>query len=117
MNLTEMATAVSQNLPLVIMLMNNGVLGMVRQWQTLFFGERYSQTTLNRKTDFVALAKAFGAEAYRAADMDSLESALQAAFATNGPVLIECVIDRYEMVMPMIPPNGTVTDILVNIKN
>ena len=117
MNLNEMATAVSQNLPLVIMLMNNGVLGMVRQWQTLFFGQRYSQTTLNRKTDFVALAKAFGADAYRAADMESLDEALKQAFAANGPVLIECMIDRDEMVMPMIPANGTVTDILVNIRN
>lgn len=117
MNLNEMATAVSQKLPLVIMLMNNGVLGMVRQWQTLFFGQRYSQTSLERKTDFVALAKAFGADSYRATDMASLDEALKKAFATDGPVLIECVIDQDEMVMPMIPPNGTVTDILVNIKN
>lgn len=117
MNLNEMATAVSQKLPLVIMLMNNGVLGMVRQWQTLFFGERYSQTTLDRKTDFVALAKAFGADSYRATDEASLDEALKKAFATDGPVLIECVIDRDEMVMPMIPPNGTITDILVNLKN
>ncbi len=117
MNLNEMATAVTQNLPLVIMLMNNGVLGMVRQWQTLFFGERYSQTTLDRKTDFVALAKAFGADAYAVTNQDELDAALDAAFAAEGPVLLDCRIDRDEMVMPMIPPNGSISDILVNLKN
>ncbi|MBQ8382978.1 MAG: biosynthetic-type acetolactate synthase large subunit, partial [Clostridia bacterium] len=117
MNLNEMATAVSQNLPLVVMLMNNGVLGMVRQWQTLFFGQRYSQTTLDRKTDFVALAKAFGAEGYSVTNKDELDAALDAAFAADGPVLLDCRIDQDEMVMPMIPPNGSITDILVNLKN
>ncbi len=117
MNLNEMATAVSQNLPLVIMLMNNGVLGMVRQWQTLFFGQRYSQTTLDRKTDFVALAKAFGADAYAVTNTDELETALDAAFAADGPVLLDCRIDQDEMVMPMIPANGSISDILVNLKN
>ncbi len=117
MNLNEMATAVSQNLPLVVMLMNNGVLGMVRQWQTLFFGQRYSQTTLDRKTDFVALAKAFGAEGYAVTNKDELDAALEKAFAADGPVLLDCRIDQDEMVMPMIPPNGSITDILVNLKN
>ena len=117
MNLNEMATAVSQQLPLVVMLMNNGVLGMVRQWQTLFFGQRYSQTTLNRKTDFVALAKAFGADAYAVTNKEELDAALEKAFATDGPTLLDCRIDQDEMVMPMIPPNGSIADILVNLKN
>ena len=117
MNLNEMATAVSQNLPLVVILMNNGVLGMVRQWQTLFFGQRYSQTTLDRKTDFVALAKAFGAEGFAVTNQDELTAALERAFAADGPVLLDCRIDQDEMVMPMIPPNGSISDILVNLKN
>jgi len=111
MNLNELATAVSQELPIVIVLLNNGVLGMVRQWQTMFFGERHSQSTLQRKTDFVALAKAFGAEGYRADSLDELEDALQ-NLPSNGPVVIDCQIDRDEMVYPMVPPGGSVKNIL-----
>lgn len=117
MNLGELATAVSQNLPLVIVIFNNGVLGMVRQWQNLFYGQRYSQTTLERKTDFVRLAEAFGAKGFRADDSDSLAKALSEAFATDGPTLIDCKVDKDEMVFPMIPAGGTVTDLLVNLKN
>lgn len=117
MNLGEMATAVSQNLPLVIVLFNNGVLGMVRQWQNLFYGKRFSETTLNRKTDFVKLAEAFGAKGLRAQDDKSLSDALDIAFAQDGPVLIDCMVDQDEMVFPMIPAGGTVTDLLVNLKN
>ncbi len=111
MNLNELATAVSQELPIVIVLLNNGVLGMVRQWQTMFFGERHSQSTLKRKTDFVALAKAFGAEGFRAASLSELEDALQ-KLPPNGPVVIDCQIDRDEMVYPMVPPGGSVKNIL-----
>lgn len=111
MNLNELATAVSQELPIVIVLLNNGVLGMVRQWQTMFFGERHSQSTLQRKTDFVALAKAFGAEGFRAASLSELEDALQ-NLPPNGPVVIDCQIDRDEMVYPMVPPGGSVKNIL-----
>ena len=114
MNLNEMATAVSQNLPLVVIVMNNGVLGMVRQWQNMFYNQHYSETTLQRKTDFVALAKAFGADAYRATDMESFKDALDKAFATNGPVLIDCIIDCDERVLPMIPAGKAVTDIIIN---
>ncbi len=117
MNLNEMATAVSQKLPLVIVLFNNGVLGMVRQWQNLFYGKRFSETTLDRKTDFVKLAQAFGAKGYRAEDAQSLTKALDIAFAEDGPVLIDCIVDRDEMVFPMIPAGGTITDLLVNLKN
>lgn len=111
MNLNELATAVSQALPIVIVLLNNGVLGMVRQWQTMFFGERHSQSTLQRKTDFVALAKAFGAEGFRAARLSELEDALE-KLPLNGPVVIDCQIDRDEMVYPMVPPGGSVKNIL-----
>jgi acetolactate synthase-1/2/3 large subunit len=112
MNLIELATAVTQELPIVIVILNNGTLGMVRQWQTLFYGERYAQTTLNRKTDFVALAKAFGAEGYFAADLSQLESVLK---NINGklPVVIDCPVDINEKVFPMIPPGGSVKNIIV----
>lgn len=116
MNLNELATAVSQNLPLVIVLMNNGVLGNVRQWQTMFYGERYSQTTLGRKTDFVKLADAFGATGFRADDKKSLAEALDKAFALKSPCLVECIIDKDEMVLPMIAPGKSIDDLLMRFR-
>ena len=116
MNLNEMATAVSNNLPLVIIVMNNGVLGMVRQWQTLFFDKHHSQTTLNRKTDFVKLAEAFGAKGARAFDMTQLKAALDEAFNCDGPFLIDCAIDMDEMVLPMIPPGGTMDNVITELE-
>ena len=113
MNLNEMATAVSQKLPLVVVVMNNGVLGMVRQWQTLFYGARYSETTLERKTQFSELAKAFGAEGYAVTNMDELKASLDKAFATEGPVLIDCAIDMDERVLPMIPAGRSVEDLII----
>jgi len=114
MNLTEMATAVTQNLPIVVVLLNNGVLGMVRQWQTLFFGERHSQTTLERKTDFPALARAFGAQGFSASSLDELNCILKGLdkAVPNGPCLIDCVIDKDRKVFPMIPPGGSARDII-----
>ncbi len=114
MNLNEMATAVTYNCPLVIVLMNNGVLGMVRQWQTLFFGKRYSSTILERKTDFVALAQAFGAKASRASTIAEFEEAFTQAMAHNGPWLIDAAIDRDEFVLPMLPPGGSMDDIITS---
>ncbi len=113
MNLNELATAVSQNLPLVILIMNNGVLGMVRQWQTMFYDRHYSETVLNRKTDFVKLAEAFGAVGFRASSEEELNAALTKAFASDGTVVIDCLIDRDERVLPMIPPGGTVNDLVI----
>lgn len=115
MCLNELATAVSQNIPLVILIMNNGVLGMVRQWQTLFFNRHYSNTVLDRKTDFPALAKAFGANGAKAETADELEKALNAAFSSDGPFLIDCTIDKDEFVLPMLPPGGSMDDIIVRI--
>ncbi len=106
MNLNETMTAVSQNLPLVVIIMNNTVLGNVRQWQTMFFNKHYSATTLNRAVDFPALAKAFGAVGMRAENREELEEALDIAFAADGPVIIDCAIDKDERVLPMIPPGG-----------
>jgi acetolactate synthase-1/2/3 large subunit len=113
MNMNEMATAVSNNLPLVIVVLNNNALGMVKQWQELFFGGRYSNTILNRKTDYVKLAEAFGAQGMRAANESELEECYQKAFAAEGPFLIECVINNNEKVFPMIPPGGTINDVIL----
>ncbi len=113
MSLQELATAVSYNVPIVIVIMNNGVLGMVRQWQTLFFNKHYSNTTLDRKSDFVAIAKAFGAEGENVSDIDNLNSALDKAFSHNGPYIIDCKIDKDEFVLPMLPPNGSFDEMIV----
>lgn len=115
MCLNELATAVHEQIPLVIVLMNNGVLGMVRQWQTLFFDKHYSNTVLDRQTDFVALAQAFGAQGVRATDLAQLDAALEQAFAGKGPFLIECLIDKDEFVLPMLPPGGSMDDIIVKV--
>ena len=115
MCLNEMATAVSHNIPLVILVLNNGVLGMVRQWQTLFFDKHYSNTVLDRKTNFVKLAEAFGAKGEVALSVEELDKALGNAFAHNGPYLIDCAIDKDEFVLPMLPPGGSMDDIIVKI--
>ncbi len=113
MNLNELATAVSYNLPLTIVLLNNGVLGMVRQWQTLFYGERYSNTVLGRKTDFMKLAEAFGAKGYRVATPEAFREAFSEASKSEGTHLIEVLIDKDEFVLPMLPPGGSIDDIIV----
>ena len=113
MNLNELATAVTNKIPLVILMLNNGVLGMVRQWQTLFFDKHYSNTVLDRQTDYVALAKAFGADGVTAATPEELDAALAKAFSTEGPFLINCIIDKDEFVLPMLPPGGSMDDIIV----
>jgi acetolactate synthase-1/2/3 large subunit len=116
MNLNELATAVSQNSDVTIVLMNNGVLGMVRQWQTLFFNKRYSNTVLtDRKTDFVKLAEAFGAVGYRAATEEELDEAFTKALMTDGPVVIDTIIDKDEFVLPMLPPGGSVEEIITKV--
>ena len=115
MNLNELATAVTYKIPVVIVLMNNGVLGMVRQWQTLFFGKRYSNTVLDRKTDFVALAKAFGADAYLAETPVEFRQAFKQALTAGKPVLIDARIEKDEMVLPMLPPGGAISDIITKV--
>ena len=115
MNLNELATAVTNQTPVVVFIMNNGVLGMVRQWQTLFFDKHYSNTTLERKTDFVKLAEAFGMPGYRAVNMAELKEVLPKAFAEKGPVLVDCLIDCDAFVLPMLPPGGCIDDIIVDI--
>ncbi len=111
MNLIELCTAVTYKLPIVIIILNNGVLGMVRQWQTIFYEERYSNTTLDRKTDFVAVAKAFGAEGFSVNNLEGLKTVLQ-NLPNDKPCVIECKIDKDEKVLPMIPPGKSVKNII-----
>ena len=112
MNCQEMATAVSNNLPLVVVVMNNNVLGMVRQWQTLFFDGRYSNTTLNRKTDLVKFAEAFGATGYRVTARSELEDILKKALKADGPVLIDYRIEEDKKVFPMVAPGAPINQIM-----
>lgn len=114
MNLNEACTAVSENLPIITVIMNNRVLGMVYQWQTIFYGKRYSNTTPERKTDFVKLAEAFGAEGYRADTVEEFEAAMEKALKAKGPVWIDCTISREERVLPMIPANKSVEDMIID---
>ncbi len=116
MCLTELATAVKNQVPIVILILNNGVLGMVRQWQTLFFDKHYSNTILDRQTDFVALAKAFGADGENATTLEEVRTALKNGFnKKNGPYVINAVIDKDEMVLPMLPPGGSVDEIITKL--
>ena len=112
MNCNEIATAVSNNLPLIMIIVNNNVLGMVRQWQDLFYEGRYSETTLNRKTDFVKLAEAFGAKGYRVTKNNELEGVLKEALKSSGPVLIDYVIDCDKKVFPMVAPGAPINQII-----
>ena len=114
MNLNEICTAVSYRLPIITVIMNNRVLGNVRQWQTMFYGSRYSQTDPHRKTDYVKLADAFGAVGYRASNIAELREALRKAQQSDGPVLIDCQIDKDERVLPMIPAGGTIDDLVTD---
>ncbi len=116
MNSNELATAVTYGMPIVIVLFDNGVLGMVRQMQTLFFSRRYSNTVLERKTDFVKLAKAYGAEGERVTDIESFEAAFARAMKYKGPYLIDAAIDKDELVLPMMPPGGSVDELITEIK-
>jgi acetolactate synthase-1/2/3 large subunit len=113
MNMTEACTAVSYKLPIITVLMDNQVLGMVYQWQTAFYGGRYSNTCLERKTDFVKVAEGFGCKGYRAETIEELKAALAEAVKSDVPVWIQCVISREEKVLPMIPGGKTVDDMIV----
>ena len=111
MNMNELMTAVTQGTPMVILLMNNGVLGMVRQWQKIFYGRRFSQTTLARRTDYVALAESVGAKGMTIADEKDIEKVLKEAYSyaekNCAPVLVDCRISCDENVLPMIKPGDT----------
>lgn len=110
MNMNEIATASRYNIPIIQVVINNHVLGMVRQWQNLFYGQRYSQTILNDKVDFVKLAEALGAAAYRVTKKDELEEVLKKAIAHNGPVVIDCIVDCDDKVFPMVAPGAAIEE-------
>ncbi len=109
MNMNEIATAARQKLPLIEIIVNNHVLGMVRQWQDLFYGKRYSATVLDDGVDFVKLAEAMGAVGYRAAGRDEFSEAFRRALAADGPVLIDCIIDSDDKVWPMVAPGADIS--------
>lgn len=111
MTLNELATASRYNIPIIQVVMNNCVLGMVRQWQTLFYGERYSQTTLPNNVDFVKLAEALSVEAYRITKKEEVEDVLKKALQADGPVLIDCVIDSDDKVWPMVAPGAAIDEV------
>ena len=113
MNLNEACTAVSQNLPIITIIMNNRVLGMVYQWQTSFYGKRYAATTPERKTNFPKLAEAFGAKGFSAGNPKEFEEVFKQALKEKGPVWIDCAISREERVLPMIPSGGAIEDMII----
>ncbi len=112
MNLAELATAASYNVPVKMFIMNNTVLGMVRQWQKLFYQNRFADTDPHRATDFVKVAEAFGVKGLRINTNDDIDAVLKEALEYNGPVLVDCRISPDSNVLPMIPPGGAHTDII-----
>ncbi len=110
MNMNELATASRYNIPIIQVVINNHVLGMVRQWQTLFYGKRYSQTVLQDQVDFCMVAKGLGCEAIRVTRKEEVAPALEKALAMDMPVLIECVIPEDDKVFPMVPAGAAISD-------
>ena len=113
MNCVELATIANYNLPILIVVFNNGTLGMVRQWQTMFYDKRYCQTTLDRPPDFVKLADAYGLPGYRAREPEEFKACLEAALSRRGPALIECVLDIDEKVLPMVPAGRPIDELIL----
>ena len=111
MNMNEVATAARYNIPVIEVVINNHVLGMVRQWQTLFYGERYSATILNDSVDFVKLAEALGAVGMRVTKKSDLKETLEKALALGRPVVIDCQIDRDDKVFPMVPAGAAIEEV------
>ena len=111
MNMNEIATAVRCGKPLVQIVLNNHVLGMVRQWQTLFYDHRYSHTVLNDAVDFVKISEGMGAKAIRVTKMEEVESALKEALSSDGPVVLDCWIDQDLSVFPMVPAGANIDDV------
>lgn len=111
MNMNELATAAREKLPLIEIVVNNHVLGMVRQWQDLFYEKRYSATVLDDGMDYVKLAEAMGAEGYRACSREEFDQAFEKALKSGKPVLIDCVIDRDDKVFPMVAPGAAISEV------
>lgn len=115
MNCNELVTLKSYRLPVVVLIMNNSVLGMVRQWQKLFYGNRFSETDPHRATDFAALAKAYGVEGMTVTRQQDVVPALEKAYSLNAPAVIDCHISPDENVLPMIPPGKTPEDMILTL--
>lgn len=113
MNMNEMAAAISADVPIVVLIFNNHVLGMVRQWQTLFYGKRYSQTSIDRKTDYVKLAEAFGGKGLRMKTRHEIEGVMKEALASKVCTIVDCWIDKDDSVYPIIPPGKSGKDIIL----
>ena len=111
MNMNEIATATRYNIPIIQIVFNNHVLGMVRQWQSLFYEERYSYTVLNDAVDFVKLAEAMGAKAYRITKKEEVEGVLKEAIELNIPVVIDCQIQSDDKVWPMVAPGAAIDEV------
>ena len=114
MNVTELSTIAYYNIPVIVVIFNNGTLGMVRQWQTLFFGHRYSQTTLDRGPDFMKLAEAYSLPGARVHNMDAFNEAFRKAVESGKPCIIECTLDIDEMVAPMVAPGSPIDSFCLN---
>jgi len=112
MNIQEIATALNNNLPIILILMNNGYLGMVRQWQELFFERRYAKTTLNGNPDFIKLVEAYGGTGIRVTSKKEVMPSLKKALSSKGFILLDCIIPKEENVYPMVAPGGSITEML-----
>ena len=110
MNMNELATAVRAGIPVVELVLNNHVLGMVRQWQTLFYQERYSHTVLRDSVDFVKVAEAMGADGIRVSSKEELVPALEKALNSSRPIVLDCQIDSDEKVFPMVPAGANIEE-------
>lgn len=110
MNMNELATASRYNIPIIQIVINNHVLGMVRQWQTLFYGKRYSQTVLQDKVDFCKVAEGLGCEAIRVTKKEEVAPAIEKAIALKAPVLLDCIIPEDDKVFPMVPAGAPISD-------
>ena len=111
MNMNELATASRYDIPIIEIVINNHVLGMVRQWQTLFYGKRYSQTVLNDKVDFVKVAEGLGCTAYRVTTKEEAKEAIKKALKAKGPVVIDCIIPEDDKVFPMVSPGASIKEV------
>lgn len=111
MNMNELATASRYNIPIIQVVINNHVLGMVRQWQTLFYGQRYSQTVLEDKVDFCKISEGLGCKAIRVTKKEEVAPALEEAIRAGGPVVIECVIPKDDKVFPMVSPGTAISEV------
>lgn len=113
MNIQEMSTAVQYNLPVKVAILNNGYLGMVRQWQELFYKKCYASTKLSHTPDFVKLAEAYGAIGMRATRSEEVEPIIKKALATNKPVIMDFIVEPEEGVYPMVPAGAPITEMLL----